>query len=119
MGMLDVVAARVARGEKVQFRPTGSSMVPLIRSRQLVTVAPVDTAKLDVDDIVLVRIAGTLYLHRVTAIAGHRVQIGNNRGRINGWTARDRVFGLCVDVDGVPRKNIEGKIVHIDPAEST
>lgn len=112
--MLDVVAARVVRGEKVQFRPTGSSMVPLIRSRQLVTVAPVDTAELEVDDIVLVRVAGTTYLHRVTAIAGQRVQIGNNRGRINGWTTRDRVFGLCVDVDGVPRKNVEGKIVHSD-----
>ncbi|MDX8052319.1 hypothetical protein SK571_23280 [Lentzea sp. BCCO 10_0798] len=118
VGMLDVVAARVARGEKVQFRPAGSSMVPLIRSRQLVTVAPVDPAKLDVDDIVLVRVAGTVYLHRVTAIAGQRVQIGNNRGRINGWTTRDRVFGLCVDVDGVPRKNVEGKIVHSDPAEN-
>lgn len=71
----------------------------------------------DVDE--LVRVAGTLYLHRVTAIAGQRMQIGNNRGRINGWTTRDRVFGLCVNVDGVPRKNIEGKIVHSDPAENT
>lgn len=114
--MLDAVAARVARGEEVQFRPTGSSMVPLIRSRQLVTVAPVDAAKLDVDDIVLVRVAGTVYLHRVTAIAGQRVQIGNNRGRINGWTTRDRVFGLCTDVDGVPRKNIEGKIAPVQSA---
>ncbi|WP_143086584.1 hypothetical protein [Lentzea flaviverrucosa] len=25
----------------------------------------------------------------------------------------------CVDVDGVPRKNVEGKIVHSDPAENT
>ena len=116
--MLDAVAARVARGEKVRFRPTGSSMVPLIRSRQLVTVVPFDTAKLEVDDIVLVRVAGTIYLHRVTAIAGQRVQIGNNRGRINGWTTRDRVFGLCVDVDGVPRKNIEGKVVHTEPSQN-
>ncbi|WP_285634735.1 hypothetical protein [Lentzea sp. NBRC 102530] len=111
MGMMDAVAARVAQGERVQFRPTGSSMVPLIVSRQLVTVAPVDTAKLEVDDIVLVRVAGTVYLHRVTAIAGQRVQIGNNRGGINGWTSRDRVFGLCVEVDGVPRKDIAGKVL--------
>ena len=85
-------------------------MVPLIHSRQLVTVAPVDPARLAVDDIVLARVAGTVYLHRVTAIAGHRVQIGNNRGGINGWTGRERVFGLCVAVDGVPRKNTEGKL---------
>jgi hypothetical protein len=107
---MDAVAARVAGGETVRFRPTGSSMVPLIHSRQLVTVAPVDPARLAVDDIVLTRVAGTVHLHRVTAIAGQRVQIGNNRGGINGWTGRERVFGLCVAVDGVPRKNIEGKL---------
>jgi hypothetical protein len=33
-------------------------MVPLIRSRQLVTVAPVDPAKVEVGDIVLARVAG-------------------------------------------------------------
>ncbi|TCO59493.1 S26 family signal peptidase [Actinocrispum wychmicini] len=119
MGVLDAAAARVAGGETVRFRPTGSSMVPLIRSRQLVTVAPVDPAKLDVDDIVLVRVSGTLYLHRVTALAGQRVQIGNNRGRINGWTSRDRVFGICVDVDGFPRKNAEDKILRRDHSKDT
>jgi hypothetical protein len=56
MGMLDAFAARVAAGQTVQFRPTGSSMVPLIRSRQLVTVEPVDPAKLQVGDIVLARV---------------------------------------------------------------
>ncbi len=86
-------------------------MVPLIRSRQLVTVAPVDPARLDVGDIVLARVAGSVYLHLVTAIAGGRVQIGNNRGRINGWTSTERVFGLCVVVDGNPRKNVEAKII--------
>ena len=86
-------------------------MVPLIRSRQLVTVAPVDTARLEVGDIVLARVTGTVYLHRVTAIAGQRVQIGNNRGRINGWTSRARVFGLCVEIDGVERNNVDDKIL--------
>lgn len=55
MGMLDAFAARVAAGAEVSFRPTGTSMVPLIRSRQSVTVVPVDPAKLEVGDIVLVR----------------------------------------------------------------
>jgi hypothetical protein len=114
VGVLEAIATRVAAGETVQFRPTGSSMVPLIRSRQLVTVAPVDTTKLEVDDVVLVRVAGTVYLHRVTALAGGRVQIGNNRGRINGWTGRERVFGLCVEVDGFPFKNTKDKILHPD-----
>jgi hypothetical protein len=35
---------------------------------------------------------------------------GRGKSGINGWTGRDRVFGLCVEVEGVPRKNIEGKL---------
>ncbi|MFI7004554.1 S26 family signal peptidase [Nocardia sp. NPDC050175] len=119
MGALDAVAARVAGGATVRIRPAGSSMVPLIRSRQLVTIAPVDPAKLAVGDIVLARVSGTVYLHLVTAIAGGRVQIGNNRGRINGWTSPARVFGLCTEIEGVPRKNVDGKILAPpDQAES-
>ncbi|MFF2629483.1 S26 family signal peptidase [Kitasatospora griseola] len=105
MGALDGVAARVAGGATVEFRPSGSSMVPLIRSRQPVIVAPVDPALLTVGDIVLARVAGTVYLHLVSALdpARRRVQISNNRGRVNGWTSHDRVFGICVCVDGTAR----------------
>ena len=53
MGALDAYAAQVAAGETVSFRPTGSSMVPLIRSRQLVTVVPVKSSAVEVGDIVL------------------------------------------------------------------
>jgi hypothetical protein len=111
MGMLDAVASRVAGGATVEFRPTGSSMVPLIRSRQRVVVAPVDPSKLAVGDIVLARVSGTVYLHLVSAVdqARRRAQISNNRGRVNGWTGHDRVFGICVAVEGVVRAGAEGK----------
>ncbi|WP_223836071.1 S26 family signal peptidase [Streptomyces venezuelae] len=108
---MDAVAGRVAGGATVEFRPTGSSMVPLVRSRQQVTVAPADPSKLAVGDIVLARVAGTVYLHLVSAVdpARKRVQISNNRGRVNGWTGHDRVFGICLAVDGVPRAGAAGK----------
>jgi hypothetical protein len=111
MGMLDAAAARVAAGATVEFRPTGSSMVPLVRSRQLVTVAPVDPTRVEAGDIVLARVAGTVYLHLVSAVdrAKGRVQISNNRGRVNGWTTFARVFGICVAVEGVARPNVNGK----------
>jgi len=91
-------------------------MVPLIRSRQLVMIAPVDPAKLEVGDIVLARVAGTVYLHLVSAVdhAGKRVRISNNRGRVNGWTSHDRVFGICVAVDDVPRPGAGGKTAAAD-----
>ncbi|MER7169973.1 S24/S26 family peptidase [Streptomyces mesophilus] len=93
------------------FRPSGSSMIPLIRSRQEVVVAPVNPSKLEVGDIVLARVAGTVYLHLVSSVdaARKRVQISNNRGHINGWTGHDRVFGICVSVDGVTRPGAAGK----------
>jgi hypothetical protein len=112
MGVLDAVAGRVAAGATVDFRPSGSSMVPLIRSRQLVTVAPVDAASVEVGDIVLSRVAGSVYLHLVCAVdpSRKRVQISNNRGRVNGWTSHARVYGICTAVDGVPRPGIGAKV---------
>ena len=103
------------------FRPSGSSMVPLIRSRQQVVVAPVDPSKLEVGDIVLARVAGTVYLHVVSSVdaARKRVQISNNRGRINGWTSHDRVFGICVTVDGVTRSEVAGKALAGDSNDSS
>jgi hypothetical protein len=67
MGMLDAATQRVAAGATVELRPSGSSMVPLIRSRQRVIVVPVDPAKVEVGDIVLARVAGAVYLHLVVA----------------------------------------------------
>jgi hypothetical protein len=112
MGMLDAVAERVATGATVEFKPSGTSMIPLIRSRQSVVVAPVDPAKLEVGDIVLARVAGTVYLHLISALepARKRVQISNNRGRVNGWTSHDRVYGICISVDGVPRPGATEKL---------
>jgi hypothetical protein len=112
MGALDAIAGRVATGATVEFRPSGSSMVPLIHSRQLVTVAPVDPATVEVGDIVLARVAGTVYLHLVSAIdtAKDRVQISNNRGRINGWTNHAKIYGICTAVDGAHRPRIDGKL---------
>ncbi len=91
---------RLRRGETVSFRPHGNSMRPRIESGALCTVAPVEAAALRVGDVVLCHVAGTDFLHLVTAIDGGRFQIGNNRGRVNGWTGADRIYGRLVAVDG-------------------
>ncbi|MFD9354501.1 S26 family signal peptidase [Streptomyces sp. NPDC060031] len=112
MGMLDAQAERLGRGETVEFRPTGTSMAPLVNSRQRVRVAPADPALLEPGDIVLARVAGTVYLHLVSAVdrPRRRVQISNNRGHVNGWTGHDRVFGICVAVDDTPRPGAAAKL---------
>jgi hypothetical protein len=70
-----------------------------IESGQLCTVEPVDPATLEVGDIVLCKVNGREYLHLIKAIQGARIQIGNNRGRINGWISTNSVFGRCTRVE--------------------
>ncbi|WP_406864915.1 S26 family signal peptidase [Streptomyces sp. HUAS MG47] len=112
MGLMEVMAGRVSAGKTVEFRPRGSSMVPLIRSGQRVTVAPADPERVGPGDIVLVKVSGTVYLHLVSAVdrARRRMQISNHRGRVNGWTGYERVFGVCTAVEGRPRPGAEGKV---------
>ncbi|MER7465895.1 DUF3224 domain-containing protein [Streptomyces sp. NPDC097981] len=59
MGMPGAVADRIGRGETAEFRATGDSAAPLIRSRQRVRVAPVGPALVRPGDIALARVAGT------------------------------------------------------------
>ena len=91
--------SKLQDGETVSFRPRGNSMVPKIRSGQLCTVAPVDTATLSRGDIVLCKVRGNQYLHLVKAIRDGRFQIGNNRGHINGWIGPDQIYGGRVSVE--------------------
>ena len=78
--------ARLKSGESVSFRPRGNSMVGRIESGQRCTVVPIaDHSTLAPGAIVLCKVGGNEYLHLVKAIQGQRFQIGNNRGRINGW----------------------------------
>jgi hypothetical protein len=90
---------RLKAGETVSFRPRGNSMTGKIESGQLCTVTPVDPATLAVGDIVLCKVNGQDYLHLVKAIQGPRFQIGNNRGKINGWVTANAIFGKCVAIE--------------------
>ena len=99
MGWATHYIPRLQAGETVQFRPRGDSMSGRIESGQLCTVAPADPSDLAVDDIVLCKVRGAQYLHLIRAIRGGRFQIGNNRGRINGWITAASIFGKCIRVE--------------------
>lgn len=74
-------------------------MTGKIESGQLCTVTPMDAATLEVGDVVLCKVNGREYLHLVKAIQGARFQIGNNRGRVNGWVGANAIYGRCVAVE--------------------
>jgi hypothetical protein len=69
-----------------------------IESGQLCTVVPA-TDELKVGDVVLCKVNGQQYLHLIKAVQGGRYQIGNNRGRVNGWVSRNSIYGKCVRVE--------------------
>lgn len=103
---------KLKKGETVRFRPHGNSMVPIIKSGQLVTVAPLvqvgDEAGREVDgvqrcvqkgDAVFCKVGGRLMLHKVTAYRAGQYQISNNSGHVNGWAMARNLFGILVAVE--------------------
>lgn len=80
-------------GHTVLVRDFGDSMVPMIFSGQTVRVAPYRSEPLRKGDVVLAKVGGHLYLHKITALRAQEVQIGNNRGKVNGWTSRAQIYG--------------------------
>lgn len=100
MGWATGHISRLKEGETVSFRPRGNSMQGKIESGQLCTVEPIaDPTELRVGDIVLCKVGGAQYLHLIKAIQGERFQIGNNRGRINGWVSAGGIFGRLTKVE--------------------
>lgn len=96
MGWATFHIEQLRKGEPVQFRPRGNSMVGRIESGSLRTVVPVTKEELEVGDIVLCKVGGAQYLHLIKARQGDRFQIGNNRGGINGWIGMNGIFGRCI-----------------------
>ncbi|MEQ1507917.1 MAG: S26 family signal peptidase [Myxococcota bacterium] len=104
------IIRRLSAGESVENREGGNSMNPLIRSRQPVTIEPVDPALLERGDIVYVKVHGAVYTHKVLAVRSGEVQIGNNRGGVNGWTRLDHVYGIVTAIDGRPVGGARAKV---------
>ena len=100
MGWATPYIAKLKNGETVSFRPRGHSMKGKIESGQLCTVEPItEFESLQKGDIVLCKVNGAEYLHLIKAINGARFQIGNNRGRINGWIGANSIFGKCIKIE--------------------
>ena len=100
MGCATPYIAKLKLGETVSFRPRGHSMKGKIESGQLCTVKPIENIEtLQKGDIVLCRVNGNEYLHLIKAIQGPRFQIGNNRGRINGWISANSIIGICTRIE--------------------
>ena len=61
------------------------------------TITP-DFDKLEKGDIVLCKVNGNVYLHKITAIKSDQYQISNNKGYVNGWTNSKIFFGKVINI---------------------
>lgn len=86
---------QLKRNKQVWIKPTGWSMYPMIKSKANVLLEPVKLDDLNVGDAVLCKVKSNIYLHKVVRISDGKVQIGNNKGHINGWTRT--VYGRMID----------------------
>ena len=88
---------RLLDGETFKYSEPGNSMLPIIKSKQPVVLAPTTWEDVEVGDIVYARVAGRHYTHKVTAKNDKRgVQISNNHGHVNGWTKT--VYGEVIKI---------------------
>lgn len=88
---------RLLKGESFVTSEKGNSMVPLIKSGQEHKLAPATWETVEKGDIVFAKVHGHFYTHLVKAKNdAHGCQIGNNHGKINGWTKQ--VYGKVVEV---------------------
>jgi hypothetical protein len=92
----------LAENGTAKIRPRGHSMKGRVESGEEVTLSACDPKTLLPGDVVLVKVKGKVYLHLVKALKSDgkkfRIQIGNNKGRINGWVGPNSIYGIATKI---------------------
>lgn len=102
MGWVNDAMVELKAGRSIQVQAMGGSMRGRIESRQLVTLSPVGTRVLQVDDIVLVRWRENYLLHLIQSIYGESLLIANSLGKVNGTVNRSDVLGVATAICNEP-----------------
>ena len=94
-----ITAQKLREGRTCLVTGYGNSMTPILESGDSVICEPVtEDTKLEKGDIVLCKVGGHYYLHKIVSIKhGNRYMIGNNHGHINGTIGRNNIFGLATE----------------------
>ncbi len=84
-------------GETIISKEPGNSMLPILKSKQPVRLTPISWENCNVGDIVFCKVRGNVFTHLVKEKNDKRgLLIGNNSGRINGWTKN--VYGKVIEI---------------------
>lgn len=94
-----ITAEHLKNGEVCKINGFGNSMTPILKSGQPVIAVPVtEDTKLEKNDIVLCKVNGHYYLHKISAIKNKTYQISNNHGHVNGTISRNCIYGKVVEI---------------------
>jgi hypothetical protein len=72
----------VSKGNEVVYSEGGNSMLPIIKSRQPVTLSPVNPELLEKGDIVLAKVGRYVYTHLVKGIKPGQVPVNSSKKKI-------------------------------------
>lgn len=75
-------------------------MTPILKSGQPVICKPAtEETELKKNDIVMCKVNGKYYLHKISAIKnGVSYQISNNHGYVNGTIGRNNIYGVVAEI---------------------
>jgi hypothetical protein len=91
------VARRLAGGAAEDwFTAIGTSMTPTVRAVQRVRLRPPVPGEALARRVVLARVHGRWWLHRIVDEAGGQVLVAGDNGMVNGWTERADVAGVLL-----------------------
>ncbi|GAB5472031.1 MAG: hypothetical protein Mars2KO_01300 [Maribacter sp.] len=95
--MMNWKIQKLLDGETIISKEPGNSMLPLLKSKQPVRLAPISWEDCEVGDLVFCKVRGNVFTHLVKGKSNKRgLLIGNNHGRINGWTKN--VYGKVIEI---------------------
>ena len=94
---MNLKVERLQNGESFVTSEKGNSMLPKIKSGQKHLLSPISVEDVKVGDIVFCKVRGRYVTHLVYALSETKgLLIGNNKGRMNGWTKN--VFGRVMEI---------------------
>lgn len=104
MSKASFIADLLLKGNPVtNYKEGGNSMLPILKSNQPVDLDPItEETTLGVKDIVFCKVKGNYFTHLISKIKGSgkstRYQISNNKGNVNGWIPRSKIYGKVVKI---------------------
>lgn len=100
MSKASFIAGLLQEGKTIErYKEAGNSMLPIIKSNQPVKLIPVtEKTELKINDIVLCKVKGKYYTHKISKIKESQYQISNNHGFVNGWVTKRNIFGKVTKI---------------------